>query len=118
MSSQSGVAIVVLGCVLCAAAAAEELPLRDPTRPYDRAAAPPAVPGAPRYVLTGVLVSDRRRVAVINGGLFAEGDRVDGARVERIEPHRVHLSRDGNEWIVALRPSGRSGGETEGAASR
>jgi MSHA biogenesis protein MshK len=76
--------------------------LDDPTRPYRSAS--PGGPGeaARPFELSGVLLAPNRRVAVINGGLYREGDLVNGARVVRIEPRSVRLQRGDQSLVVEL----------------
>jgi hypothetical protein len=57
---------------------------------------------AGNVVLSAVLISPSRRIAVINGQLCREGDVVADARVERIDPRSVSLRRDGELIVVAL----------------
>jgi MSHA biogenesis protein MshK len=93
-------------CVLALAAAAvgaEELPLRDPLRPYTPGPANPAIGAAERGLeLTAVVIGPQRKIAVINGELRREGERFDGITVVRIERGAVRLQRAGEEWIVHL----------------
>lgn len=92
-------AILVTGSSILAA----EPPLGDPMRPYT-----PASPtaGAERtarpFKLTGVLISATRRVAVINGALYREGDTINGARVVSIEPNSVQLRRGSQDFALQL----------------
>jgi len=82
---------------------AADPPLGDPMRPYV-----PTSPtaGAQRtsrpFTLTGVLISATRRVAVINGALYGEGDTIDGARVVSIEPNSVQLRRGTQNFALQL----------------
>ena len=43
------------------------------------------------------------RRALVNGLSVKEGDIVDGARVERIETHHIHFSKDGKRFDVPIR---------------
>jgi hypothetical protein len=96
-----------------AVAAGEELPVRDPMRPF---AAAQAVGGAnaslpgPRFVLTAVVLAAERRVAVINGAPRLLGDTVAGAKIVAIEANAVRLREGGNEIVIPLgrRPQVRS----------
>jgi MSHA biogenesis protein MshK len=81
---------VILAALLLALPA-DGLEIVDPTRPQDGAR-----DGERPLLLQSVLVSETRRVAVINGRTLQVGDRVDGARVTRIEPGSVWLQRDGD----------------------
>ncbi len=83
--------------------------LRDPTRPY--AAAPVAEPTTARAIakatgfsVTAILVSQKRRVAIVNGKRVSEGDKVDGATVVRILADRLRLDLHGKEITTRLLP--------------
>ena len=83
--------------------------LRDPTRPY--AAAPIAEPTGARAIakatgfnVTTILVSEKRRVAIVNGKRVSEGDQVDGATVVKILADRLRLDLDGKEFTTRLPP--------------
>ncbi len=52
--------------------------------------------------LQSVLISDTRRVAVINGQRYRAGDRVGPARVVAIEPGQVTLERDGESFNLTI----------------
>lgn len=98
-----------------ALALAADPPLGDPMRPY--APASPAAsndPAARPFKLTGVLVAATRRVAVINGTLYREGDTVNGARIVRIDPASVQLRRGSENLSLQLqrRPGQRHTGIT------
>ena len=99
-------AIAVL--LVLGAAHADEAPLRDPMQPY-RPAQIAAAAGAaqPRYALTAVLISPARKIAVVNGRAYRQGERVSGAELVRIEPDAVHL-REGNANIVIRLASTRA----------
>jgi hypothetical protein len=88
-----------------AVAAAEELPVRDPMRPFATAPATgdasSAVSG-PRFVLTAVILSAERRVAIVNGAPRMLGDTVAGARIVAIEANAVRLDEGGNELVIPL----------------
>jgi hypothetical protein len=60
-------------------------------------------PAAPRFALTAVLISPLRRVAVVNGRPYRQGDNVDGAQITLIEPNAVHLREGSNELVLRLR---------------
>ena len=96
--------------VSVAAAAAEELPVRDPMRPYGRdagaAVGTAAATNGPRFALTGVVLSSARRVAILNGKPYQQGESVDGAEIVAIESHAVRLSDRGTQLVI---PLGRPG---------
>ncbi len=100
---------------------AADPPLGDPMRPYIPAS--PAV-GDQRAVhpliLTGVLIAATRRIAVINGALYREGDTINGARVVRIQSDSVQLRRGSENLSLQLQgPSGqRRSGQRRTAITR
>jgi MSHA biogenesis protein MshK len=82
---------------------ADELPLRDPLRPYTPGPASAPNATAERGLeLTAVVIGSERRIAVINGELRREGDRFDGVTLVRIERGAVHLQRSGEDWTLRL----------------
>ena len=86
-------------------AMAAEPALDDPTRPSHvrQPSAERAVP-APSWRVESILVSSGRRLAVINGRVVAENDRVGGARVVEILPYEVTIEYRGEMRRVALVP--------------
>lgn len=79
-------------------------PLRDPTRPYS---ARPYVPApVATFNVTAILVSQERRVAIVNGQRVVEGDQVDGATVIEILTDRLRLDLHGKEITTRLLPDG------------
>jgi hypothetical protein len=48
-----------------------------------------------RWVVTGILISPGRRLAMINDRLIGVGEKVDGARVRNIRGNGVELDVDG-----------------------
>lgn len=74
----------------------------DPMRPPQaRQTTTPAVQQS--WDLSSVLISERRRLAVINDQMVKVGDRVGGARVQRIEADRVILLRGEQSMTLTLR---------------
>lgn len=88
-----------------------EAPARDPFFAYNllkqanRQATNPPV----RLVLTAIWRQSGGAFAVINGTVCAEGDKVEGFRVERIEDDRVILEND--EWREVVRFPGAAASE-------
>ena len=80
--------------------------LRDPTRPY--AAAPVAATRKPAraaaFSVTAILLSQKRRVAIVNGQRVSEGDQVDGATVVEILADGLRLNLHGKEFMTRLLP--------------
>ena len=103
----SRAAIVVAVLLLAGAVCADELPVRDPMRPFGGAVATasssePGTAGKPRFALTGILISTSRRVAFLNGKPYVPGAVVDGAEIVAIEPGAVRLREHGVEVVVSL----------------
>lgn len=99
--------LVLLVTVLVAvpAYAQDDLPLLDPLRPYEPAASPIRgdIESAPqRLLLTAVLVSASRRVAVINGAIHREGEWIEGAQITRIEAGSVRMRRGKEDFVISL----------------
>jgi hypothetical protein len=61
---------------------------------------------APKWEVTGILISPERRLAMINNRLFGVGEKVDGARVKAIQSDSVELDVSGKS--VYLKPVTRS----------
>ncbi len=74
--------------------------LRDPTRPYtvveQRTAAPP------RFVVNAIIVSEDRRVAIVNGRRVGVGSSLSGARVVAIDKDQLVLDIDGKRVTARL----------------
>lgn len=76
--------------------------LIDPMRPYTPEVRVERSVGGKAYVLSAILYSTERRIAIVNGRPVSEGQRIHGARVERIEPGKVELLVDGNRLKLVL----------------
>ena len=86
-------------------AAAEELPVRDPMRPFGGTGGGTVtqrVVAGPRFELTAVLISSARRVAIVNGRPYQQGEFVDGAEIVSIEPSVVRLREQSTEHVISL----------------
>lgn len=114
MSRAAGIiAIVVLA--FAAAAHAQEPPVRDPMRPYVVVRSADASTRAEQGLeLTGVLVSDTRRIAVINGRFYRVGDRVNGEEIVRIEPGSIQIRRGNEQVVVTVRDANANTVEDDG----
>ncbi|MEL7450338.1 MAG: hypothetical protein AAFN78_14080 [Pseudomonadota bacterium] len=77
---------------------------QDPTRPWASEAR--SLAKAPAFTVSAILISDQRRVAVLNGRAVTAGDRVDGATVSAIGPRTVRLRYRGRDIEAAL-PKGK-----------
>ena len=95
--------------LLCAAAlamiwllgAADTGELKDPMRPIGPDADQP-VAVERRFELTATLISDERRVAIINGVPLSVGEAVNGAEIISIEPSSVELRAGSRTFRVSL----------------
>ncbi len=78
--------------------------LRDPTRPYS--GKPVVVVSAKdtSFRVTAIFISEKRRVAIVNGQRVSEGDRVDGASVVEILANSLRLNLRGKEFTTRLLP--------------
>lgn len=79
--------------------------LADPTRPPSAVTSQTAA-SASHWLVSSILFSPQRRVAVVNGRLVAEGDVVEGATVVAIDSDTVVLRRHGRRFSVSLHTGG------------
>jgi hypothetical protein len=97
---------ILISYVLLAGTAsvwADEPQIQDPMRPPVAVVSPGATPSAETGLhLTAVLVSETRRIAVINGKFYGVGDFVNGEQITRIEPGSVHIRRGGQPVLVTV----------------
>jgi hypothetical protein len=91
--------------------------LSDPTRPLMSKLSPADVPGEDRlldglmgmltsYTVSSILVSDARKIAIVNGTQVTEGSEIDNAKVIAIERASVTLEVD-QETIKVFVAEGR-----------
>ena len=91
--------------------------LSDPTRPLMSKLSPADVPGEDRlldglmgmltsYTVSSILVSDARKIAIVNGTQVTEGSEIDNAEVIAIERASVTLEVD-QETIKVFVAEGR-----------
>ena len=118
MSPGTAAALVALATLAAARPVSAQV-LGDPTRPpslsglsFGAAAATPSGP-----VLQSIVLSPRRRLALIDGKLIGIGDRVGGATLVAIEIDSVRLREGRGTKVVKLLPDVRKG-DTESAALR
>lgn len=77
----------------------------DPFDPPRFASAPPATRPAQAARVTAILISQERRVAIIDGRILSVGDALPGAaRIEAIEPDQVIINRGGRREVLRLLP--------------
>ncbi|MDF3011835.1 MAG: hypothetical protein K0Q78_39 [Cellvibrio sp.] len=98
-------------CVLlfCAAPWANEnnpADVRDPTAPLGYNAVGAAADGE-GFALNSILISPRRKLAIINGNTLREGEMVPGVadvKVQKILTQAVVLQRADQTWVLKLSP--------------
>jgi hypothetical protein len=92
--------------LLAGGAAAQQSgdPLRPPGYHSGPAAKGAERPRKPSYHLSSILITDAGRRAIINGRSVAEGEAIDGARVEAISANQVTLQRDGRRLTLEFLP--------------
>lgn len=93
-----GILIVMLATVPGVSRAEEAL--RDPTRPY--AAAERVTASSPRIVVNAIIVSDDRRVAIVNGRRVGIGSSIGSATVIAIEKDQLVLEVNGKRVTAGL----------------
>lgn len=71
----------------------------DPTRPLGYTVKPEA---NSTLRLDSVLISDQRKVAVINGKPIAENQWIQGRQVKEIKKHQVVLFFEGQQIVLSL----------------
>lgn len=107
MSRPALAAVLALGLLAPGAGSLAQSGLGDPTKPTSLAQPDDEVATGedaqgPRWRLQSTLVADTRRVAVINGRTFAQGERVDGARLVEIRQDGVTLEHEGQRITLRL----------------
>lgn len=78
--------------------------LSDPTRPPNAQAAGPDGAGATGTQLQSVLISQGRRLAIINGATVALGETVGEAKVVKITETEVVLQKGSETEVLRLYP--------------
>jgi hypothetical protein len=94
--------VTAVALIATLGARAEDAVVRDPMRPFDSVTAGVLAASAPRFVLTGVLIAPSRRVAIVNGRPYTQGESVDGAEIVAIELNAVRLREHGTERVILL----------------
>lgn len=105
--------LVILPLLLCSSLPVVAEQLRDPTRPLREAVTAPDT--TERFELNTILISQSRRLAVINGKTVAVGDSVGTAQVLSIAPQSVALVHRGKPLELRLHSSSvRSNADSQG----
>lgn len=97
---RASIGTAAMGLSVCTNVAFADTTLRDPTQPLVPSAEPGVRVETSDLVLKSVLVSKRRKLAIINGQRLSEGDELNGFRIRTISGDGVMLSKDGNDWLL------------------
>lgn len=79
------------------------LRLKDPTRPVYWEA-PAGINYSTNYLLTAIFAAPEADFAVINNQILKTGDVINGAKVLKIKPNLVYLSKRGKRITLRLLP--------------
>lgn len=82
--------------------------LRDPTIPLGLRASARSTVANQTLILSSVLISPQRKVAIINGVSLREGQLVpgtNGVKVQRISPQTVVVQQASKAWALRLSPT-------------
>ena len=81
--------------------------LEDPTKPpgFVRSGNATGTAQAPRWVVSSILISKDRRLAVVNGKTVKRGEKIAGAKVVSISATDVKLRTSVETFIVKLLPA-------------
>jgi hypothetical protein len=105
-SARATMLTLALAVAASTSTSAQEPRLQDPMRPRVVSGSESAGPAEPdRLALTAVLVSDSRRIAVINGRIYRVGEKVNGEEILAIEPGAVRIRRGTASVLVKVRDS-------------
>lgn len=88
--------------IMVSLSAPSAVALQDPTRPPASRSAPAEVAPVTEYRLASIIISPRRRVAIVDGVPRQEGETFENVRLRRIFPDRVELVVDGQVRILRL----------------
>jgi MSHA biogenesis protein MshK len=87
--------LILISAILALSPIASADEFNDPMRPVIRSSDGVQKASGARWVVTGILISPDRRLAMINDRLIGIGEKVDGARVKTIRGNGVELDVDG-----------------------
>jgi MSHA biogenesis protein MshK len=87
-------------CVIVGVAAAD--PLFDPMRPANSVDASLAATAAGQIRVEAIVNDGERKIAIVNGRVVREGDRVGDATVESISAGAVRFNRGGRSELISL----------------
>lgn len=89
--------------------------LRDPTQPANVRSAPQAT--ADTLKVEAIFTTGERRVAIVNGVLVREGERVGSAVIDDIRADHVRYTRGGASHVATLRKPSMTVRSDAGAGS-
>lgn len=96
---------------MCAELLAESaMEVRDPTTPLEYRADRGGGASETEWVLDSVLISTKRKLAIINGETLREGQTLPGSNniiIQRILPQTVVLQQGEKTWVLKMSPSVR-----------
>lgn len=81
--------------------------IRDPTTPLGHVSAR-ETNGVTQFTLNSILISPKRKLAIINGSTLREGQTVPGSenvKVQKISTQAVVLQQADQTWVLRLSPS-------------
>jgi MSHA biogenesis protein MshK len=92
--------------IVCLAACTVQAQTPDPTKPLNAVASAGAAAsgGKEKIILTSILISRDRKLAIINGQTLQENQLLKGfgARIKTIDADAVTLQQNGKVWRVPL----------------
>ena len=96
------IALFCAACAMVSIAVAEES-LDDPTRPGSTHSASELRSSGPHELqLEGILQRNGHCIAIVDGRVIHEGDRIGNATIEEITLAAVRYSRDGHDHTIRL----------------
>jgi MSHA biogenesis protein MshK len=95
------IALLCAGCAVVRAGASAE-PLDDPTRPSSTRSEILSRPKPSELRLEGIIRRNERRIAIVDGRVVHEGERIDNATIEEITANAVRYSRAGHDYTARL----------------
>jgi MSHA biogenesis protein MshK len=77
--------------------------LRDPTLPLiAEQEKEQSKEGKDELVLTGIVIFEKQKRAILNNKIFKEGDKIQGMEITRIEKDKVIFKNGQEEKIISL----------------
>ncbi len=98
--SMTSLATLLLLLAMAPEAVLSDEALRDPTRPYSPVKGIRA--SSPDFVVSAIIISPQRRVAILNGRRVAVGGSIGGATVIAIEKDHLILQTGGKRIRAEL----------------